>query len=93
MRVRNACAHLESFSARDRAIMLDAVRVQLKFTPTQETKNRKQLRPNALARWGLRIGAFRVFYDGIEAEKKVRILAVGIKTHERLFVGGKEYKL
>jgi len=89
----NAIEHLQSLSARDRTTLLDAIEEQLVHTPTQETHNRKSLRPNELARWELRVEKFRVFYDVVESEKKVRVLAIGYKERERLFIGGKEYRL
>lgn len=89
----DAVDHLRSISAREREIVLDTVEEQLTYTPDVETRNRKQLRSNDLARWELRIGDFRVFYDVIESEKRVRVLAIGRKDHERLVVGGREYEL
>jgi mRNA interferase RelE/StbE len=57
----------------------------------RETRNRKQLRPNPLAPWELRVGAYRVFYevDAIEPDL-VNVLAIGIKKGNRLIVGSKE---
>ena len=45
--------------------------------PTTENRNRKQLRPNHLAEWELRIGDFRVFYDVDQQNKLIKIEAVG----------------
>ena len=89
----DAIEHLQSLSARDRTTVLDAVRKQLTHTPTRETRNRKQLQPNPLARWELRVGSFRVFYDCIESQQRVRVLAIGRKEHQRLLIAGKEYEL
>lgn len=89
----DAMEHLRAISARDRGVMLDAIDQQLSVGPTEETRNRKRLRPNELARWELRVGAYRVFYDVLESESEVRVLAVGYKDRERLFIGGKEYAL
>ena len=50
-------------TARQRAIVLDAVDEQLTHQPTVETRNRKPMRPNPLAPWELRIGVLRVYYD------------------------------
>jgi hypothetical protein len=51
---------------------------------------------NRGARWELRLGPdnrFRVLYR-VEADKhRVRILAVGVKERNRLYIGGKEVKL
>ena len=78
-------------SARQRATVLQAIKVQLQHEPLRETRNRKQLRPNPLAPWELRVGAYRVFYevDAIEPDL-VNVLAIGIKKGNRLIVGSKE---
>ena len=70
---------------------LDAVKVQLRHEPLRETRNRKQLRPNPLAPWELRVGALRLFYevDALEPDL-VNVLAIGIKRGHRLIVAGKE---
>ena len=54
--------------------------------------HRKPLRPNELARWELRIGEFRVFYD-VEGANVVKIKAIGWKEHNRLLIRGREYHL
>ena len=59
--------HFAQLAARQRSIVLDAVRKQLLHEPVRETRNRKPLRPNPLAPWELRAGALRVFYE-IDAE-------------------------
>jgi mRNA-degrading endonuclease RelE of RelBE toxin-antitoxin system len=55
--------HLRALTARERAIVLDAVDDQLAHRPTEETRLRKLLRPNPLALWELRVGNLGVFYD------------------------------
>jgi len=85
--------HLKMHTKSDRVMILDSINDQLTHTPAVETRNRKLLRPNPLSQMELRIGAFRVFYDVIESEKKVRVVAVGHKEHERLLIGGKEFTL
>lgn len=71
---------------------------QLTYAPDRQTRNRKQL--DRLApfgtRWELRFGVqnrFRVFYIVNPAAREVRILAMGVKIRERLYIGGKEVKL
>ncbi len=66
--------------------------LQLLYQPTVETRNRKRMRPNALAPWELRIGELRVYFSVEEApERVVKIRAVGIKKQgHRLFIGGEE---
>ena len=57
----------------------------------RESRNRKPLRPNPVAPWELRVGALRVFYEVVgEEEDLVNILAIGIKTRNRLFIAGEE---
>jgi mRNA-degrading endonuclease RelE of RelBE toxin-antitoxin system len=55
-----------------------------------ETRNKKLLRENPLADWELRVHPFRVFYDVDEANKSVRVLAIGVKDGDKLIVGGEE---
>ncbi|HEV7519337.1 MAG TPA: type II toxin-antitoxin system RelE/ParE family toxin [Thermoanaerobaculia bacterium] len=74
--------------------VLDRVGELLSSTPTVEARNRKRLRPNAVAPWELRIGAIRVFYDvAAEPEKVVVVLAVGIKEHNVLRIAGEVIEL
>lgn len=53
---------LAQFTARQQAIVLDAIKVQLRYEPFRETRNRKPRRPNPLAPWELRVGELRIFY-------------------------------
>ena len=81
-------------SARQRSSVFDQIRKHLQHEPLRETRKRKQLRPNPVAPWELRIGALRAFYE-IDADESdlVNILALGIKRGNRLFVAGKEINL
>lgn len=75
-------------------MVFDAVDEQLAHEPTVETRNRKPMRPNPLAPWELRIEELRVYYDvEEEPEKRVVILAVGIKDRSRVIIGGEEVEL
>ena len=86
--------HLRALTARQQAIVLDAVDKQLAHEPTVETKNRKPMRPNPVAPWELRIGGLRVYYDIEEnLESVVYIRAVGIKERNRVRIGGKVIEL
>lgn len=83
--------HFRCLSAREQAIVLDAVPQQLRYQPRAETRNRKRLRPNPFAPWELRIGALRVYYDVEDAPVPiVKIRAVGIKHRNRVLIGGEE---
>ena len=77
----------------DQQQILAAIESQLAHQPTGETRNRKQLRPNQLAEWELRIGEFRVFYDVDVENALVKVEAIGHKQGNKLFVRGEEYEL
>jgi len=71
---------------------------QLTYEPDVATRNRKPVRPPAAfnAEWELRLGPnnrFRVFYQIDQEQREVRIVAVGVKQRNRLFVGGEEVTL
>jgi mRNA-degrading endonuclease RelE of RelBE toxin-antitoxin system len=74
-------------------LILDQVEVQLSHEPACETRKRKPLEPNNLTEWELRIGDYRVFYDIDMSEARVKIIAVGVKEHNALYIRGKEYTL
>ena len=77
----------------DQAQVISAIEAQLPYQATQETRNRKRLRPNQLAEWELRVDEFRVFYDVNPQTGVVKIEAVGCKRGNRLYVHGQEYEL
>jgi len=81
--------HLRFLTARERAWVLDETQLQLTHEPLTSTRNRKRLRPNAIATWELRVGDLRVFYDLIEPGI-VRVLAVGRKRGNVVMIGGRE---
>ena len=75
-------------TARQKAMVLDAVDEQLVYQPTMETKSRKPMRPNPVAPWELRISNLRVYYDVEEdPEPLVYIRAVGVKEGNRVRIG------
>jgi mRNA-degrading endonuclease RelE of RelBE toxin-antitoxin system len=85
---------LRSLPARQRALILDFIEKQLMHEPLTETRNRKPMRPNPLAPWELRLYNLRVFYEVAADEPNVvRILAIGEKKGDKLFIGGKEVQL
>ena len=82
-----------SFRKQERKYIIEKVETQLEYQPTEETRNRKKLRPNQLAEWELRIDRFRVFYD-VDADRRcVKIEAVGYKSGNQLFIRREEYTL
>jgi len=82
---------LHSFRKNEQVHIIEEIENQLTYEPMQETRNRKHIRPNALAEWELRVDKFRVFYDA--DSETVRIIALGYKTGNRLFINGKEFDL
>jgi mRNA-degrading endonuclease RelE of RelBE toxin-antitoxin system len=93
-----ALEHLRGLSARDKRTLVDAVDDHLRHQPDVPTRRRKRMRPNAVAPWELRVGDYRVFYDvepgAEEAEKpEVVVLAIGLKTRNRVWIGGEEHEL
>jgi mRNA-degrading endonuclease RelE of RelBE toxin-antitoxin system len=85
---------LRAFTALQRTTVLEAIEEQLSHQPLVETKQRKPLRPNPLAPWELRIGNFRVFYEvAADEPDTVRILSVGQKRGNKLYIGGQEIEL
>ncbi|MFH1918958.1 MAG: type II toxin-antitoxin system RelE/ParE family toxin [Planctomycetota bacterium] len=91
--IPEAVDDLRSFRKCDQQQIITAIESQLPHQATQPSRNRKQLRPNQLAEWELRIGDFRVFYDVDEANVVVKIEAIGYKQGNKLFVHGEEYEL
>jgi len=78
--------------------IMQKIREQLLFEPGMETTNRRPLRQPAAfeATWEIRFGPenrFRVLYDIEEEVRVVKILAVGEKQRDRLFIGGEEVEL
>lgn len=84
---------LQAVSARDQRIIIDEIEDQLSYEPTKETRNRKQLRPNPLAAWELRVQAYRVLYNVDEAIVTVFVVALARKVRNKFIIEGKEYRL
>ena len=72
---------------------MDEVKRQLAHEPTVQTRNRKELRDDPVARWELRIGKYRAFYEVDEDTATVAIGAVGFKAHNILYIRGEEVAL
>ena len=85
--------HLAVLGARQRALLFDTVDAQLANEPTTVTRNRKPLQPNPLARFELRIGDLRVYYEVDRKRRVVEIRAVGVKDRNRIFIGSEEINL
>lgn len=80
---------LRSLTARDQRILEAAMVARLKHQPTTLTKAIKQLRPNPLAEFELRVGDLRVLYN-VEKDEVV-VLIVGRKVGNKLIVEGEEF--
>jgi len=81
------------FRKYDQQRIVTAIEAQLSHEPDIPTQQRKHLRPNQLARWELRAGQYRIFYDVVLENTVVSILAVGYKDGNTLYIRGKEYTL
>ncbi len=86
-----AADDLESMRTFDARRVVAAMESQLTHEPTRKTRNRQQLRPNELAEWELRVDVFRVFYDVMD--EVVKVVAIGLKQGNELFIHGERYEL
>ncbi|MBI2503236.1 MAG: type II toxin-antitoxin system RelE/ParE family toxin [Candidatus Latescibacteria bacterium] len=91
--------HLQAIERKHHALIRTEIEEQLRFEPEVRTKNRKPLteaRIFAEGTWEIRFGPgseFRVFYEIDQQQFAVRVLAVGIKKGNRLYIGGEEIEL
>jgi mRNA-degrading endonuclease RelE of RelBE toxin-antitoxin system len=85
--------HLKALNARDRRIVVDAMKRHLRHQPLVETRNRKPLRENPLAEWELRVQRFRVLYNVAEDVVTVFVVAVAIKQGNQFLIDGVEHRL
>lgn len=88
--------HLDVIARKDHRLIRETVDKQLRFLPERVTRNRKPLEQPAPfgATWELRFGPdnrFRVFYEVESNTRVIRVLAIGVKERNKLFVGGKEF--
>jgi mRNA-degrading endonuclease RelE of RelBE toxin-antitoxin system len=85
-------ATIDYYDKFDQQIIVKAIIEYLQFDANIETRKRRQLRPNPIAPWELRIGRFRVFYELAERQT-VKVLAVGHKEHNELFIRGRKVQI
>src|ERR1700741_3949164 len=85
--------HLKSISKNQQVRALDALERHWVHQPDVETRNRKRLKDNPLATWELRVGEIRVYYNLLDAARRVEIVAIGEKIHNKIFIGGQERQL
>lgn len=88
-----ALEDLRSFRKFEQNEIIDGIEAHLKYEPTKETRQRKQMRPNDIAGWELRLGKFRVFYKVEDEVWIVSIEAVGFKIGNLLFIRGEKREL
>ena len=88
----SAIEDLDYFRNNERKVIADGIALLLKVDANKETRKRKPLRPNRLAPWELRIGDYRVFYE-LEEKNEVKVVAVGHKEHNDLYIRGKKVEL
>jgi mRNA-degrading endonuclease RelE of RelBE toxin-antitoxin system len=80
---------LQWFTVREQREIVNGINTQLLYEPTITTTNRKQLKPNQIAVWELRIGEFRVLYNVDEIVRIVEIQRIGEKRGNRFFFRGR----
>ena len=89
--------HVAAIEAKHHGLIRRTIDEQLSFAPGDPTRNRKPLenQPGPFgATWELRGGPqnqFRVFYELSLDTREVRVLAIGVKDRDRLFIAGKEF--
>ena len=89
---KTALGDLNHYRKYDRRFIADGIAVHLTHDADVETRRRKQLEPNPIAPWELRLGEFRVFYE-LEDDKTVKIVAIGHKEHNDLHIRGVRVEL
>jgi len=80
------------FEAHEQRIIVAGIIAHLKADAEVRTRKKKPLRPNPIAPWELRLDRYRVFYS-VEAGATVKIVAVGHKEHNDLYVRGRKVQL
>ena len=76
----------------EQRIIVKAILKYLQFDANIETRKRKQLRSNPVAPWELKIGKYRIFYEVAEGQK-VKVLTIGHKDHNELFIQGRKVQI
>ncbi|MBI4456679.1 MAG: type II toxin-antitoxin system RelE/ParE family toxin [Acidobacteria bacterium] len=88
----SAKGDIAHFKVQEQRIIVAGIIAHLKVDAEIRTRKKKPLRPNPIAPWELRIDKFRVFYS-IEETDTVKVVAVGHKEHNELFIRGKKVQL
>jgi mRNA interferase RelE/StbE len=94
--IEDANEDLSYYRAFERKLIVDEIVAQLVDQPDVETYSRKILRDNPIARWELKVGKFRVFYE-IDRDEElvtlVTVVSIGHKEHNLLYIRGKVVQL
>jgi mRNA interferase RelE/StbE len=88
----SAEADLDYLKRYEQRVIVEAVQRYLRNDADVESHHRKQLRVNPLAPWELRLGKYRVFYELLDVTT-VKIVAIGYKEHNDLFIRGRRVQL
>ncbi len=88
----SAIEDLEYFRKNERRVISEGIDLFLTHDANIETKRRKQLRPNPISKWELRIDDYRIFYD-IDENDVVKVVSVGLKSHNDLLIRGAKVDL
>jgi hypothetical protein len=73
-----------------RIVYARAASLDLADQPAVAARKRTRMEPNPLgADWELRLGQLRVYSDIDEPDGTVRVLRVGVKVRERVFLRGR----
>ncbi len=91
--------HLAAIERKHHSFIRQTITQQLTYEPNIETRNRKPLTSSAEfgeVTWEIRFGPnnrFRVFYRTEESKQEVRVLAIGVKNRNQLWIGGERFEL
>jgi mRNA-degrading endonuclease RelE of RelBE toxin-antitoxin system len=88
----SADVDLTYFRAHERRIILSGIATHLVDDATTASKRRKQLDPNPIAPWELRVDHYRIFYK-VEHDTVIKVVAIGYKVHNDLYIRGKKVEL
>lgn len=88
-----AIEDLQWFKKHEQNVIIDGIEANLSYQPTNETRNRKPLRPNNTAEWELRLGEYRVLYNVEELVSIVSIERIAAKPGNKYIFQGEEGEL
>jgi mRNA-degrading endonuclease RelE of RelBE toxin-antitoxin system len=72
-------------------MIIDSLEIHLSHQPNQGSRRIKEMRPNPVAGWELRLGDYRVLYDVDDQRRVVQVQVIGEKIGNRFIVRGEEY--